>query len=246
MKIVSCFVDEGTSVKKDYILYEKVEEVDALGVKIVPVEHAQRGDYCRSDNGYYIPVIRRIEKRTAKAPECLFITLVFPRWQFRVTKYLDTGKMSRKTFSYPFEPRQVERTKLSAKMILVASMMAKGISPYDAMRVAYPSNKGFYREKRLKEMMDNDNFVNYIISRSEVKNLKEALNKEGVDYEYLAKHLKNEIESGGKTSFDAIKFGFNLVNASDTKTDVKEQIPVKSIGDSLMEKKLLESKKEIT
>lgn len=242
MKIVSAFVGK-SSVKKDYVIYENVEEVGVFGIKVVHFDEAKEGDYCRSDNGYYIPVVSRLDKRNLKKPQEVFCTIQFPRWQFSYMKYLNTKSLSRHTFSYPLEP-QPNRTKgLSSRMKIVGATVAKGATIYDAMKLAYPKLGSRDREKKLKQLMENDKFVDYLMVKSDMKKLKQALENENVDYEYLAKSLKKLIDKNdGKNSFEAIKFGFNLVNASEKAEElepvVKEQ---KSIGDNLFEKKLAES-----
>lgn len=242
MKIVSAFIGK-SSVKKDYVIYENVGEVEALGIKIVPFDEAQPGDYCRSDNGYYIPVVSRIDKRNERLPSEVFCTIQFPRWKFMYMKYLDTKRLSRHTFSYPLEPQANRTTGLSSRMKIVAATVAKGATIYDAMKLAYPKFGSRDREKKLKQLMENDKFVDYLMVKSNMKELKKALQDEGVDYKYLASSLKKLIDKNdGKNSFEAVKFGFNLVNASEklegTEPVVKEQA---SIGDKLFDKKLAEA-----
>lgn len=241
MKIVSVVV-YGSSVKKDYKIYERVEEIEEHNIKVVDLEDAEPGDYVKSDNGYYVPLLYKTIKKHAKNREYAYCKYKFPRYSWHRIKNLKEGYYFNKTFSYPTEPQYNPGRFMSSQSKLAANLMGQGVPTRKAIRVAYPNLRGGEIESKAKRLMDNQGFIKYLIGKTDVKKLLTALEEEGLSYNFLAKNLKEKIEKDN--DLESIRFGFNLTTTAEeaskleeNKTPNKNDLSKIDFGKNLLDKK---------
>lgn len=246
MKVVRT-ITNGSTVKKDFIIYEREEEIEENNIVVKELEEANPGEYVRTDNGFYIPLLYTTTRRNPKNKYETFYAYHFPRYTYRILKNHKENFTYHKVFSYPTEPQQYLTQNLSSQSRLVATLVGQGIPLYKALLVAYPNKHSYERESIGRRLMENKRFIKFLIGKTDMKKLQEALEEEGLSYNFLAESLKKEIEKG-KSGLEAIKFGFNVVKTAEeaieqeNNKELSKNNDITAISNSLLEKK----KKELS
>ena len=224
----------GSEIRKDYVIYERVEEIEENKINVVDLIGSQAGDYVKSDNGYYIPIIRVHEYRTYKHPNYIYINYVMPRLTYSIIKDLKTGKYTTSTFFYTFDQSMQKRKKLSAHQRLVARLMTKGVRIVDAVDQVYSTN---CPSDIANKLIENDAFLDYLIEISDMKKLEESLEEAGLNYKFLAENIVKKIEDSQDLRF--IELGLNLVNLAEKKSNQKEEprLEHSDLSDKLLKEK---------
>lgn len=226
-------------MKKDFNIYERVEEIEENGIIVKELFDARIGEYVKSDNGYYVPLLDKKVQRQHKVKGYSFVVFSFPRYQYITLRNDKQGFLIKRGFSYPTEPRKNISVFLSAQSRLVANLIAKGIPIHKAVRTAYATKFPQQTDSIAKKLLENDKFIEYLIGKIDVKKLQDALATQELDYDFLAVALKKEIDKGG---LEALKFGFNVVKAAEEAVELQEKksLPdkndVSQIGSNLYEK----------
>jgi len=195
---------------------------------------AEKGDYVKSDNGFYIPVISTKSYRLYKKPELIFFSFKLPRMTYIMTKNLKLDKYYYSNFFYSFSEAKRRKSRLSPQKRLVARLMSEGVNIYTAIKNAYSSSSVTSTANKL---IDDNSFLEYYIEITDMKKLQNALTEEGLSYNFVAKHLMSKIEKD--QDLDAIRLALNMIKAGeDESSKKKENTEYPKLGQSLYEKKL--------
>lgn len=213
---------------KVWFIYENMNEFSASihKDKLMYYREAQVGDYVLSDNGYYIPVIRRYEyvKTTRfkeKVPRCK-LTFPFYTFNYSVDYLVDRKIIFTRALSASYSAY-----KLSGKELAILKLLKSGYSLVDCIKHVYP-NRYFMR---LIRVLSNPIFINKIEGMA--MSLKSQIESQGINHEYIAKKMKDILEAP-KPNATLVKYALetsiqllekvspNVVSPTDTKSLVNE------------------------
>jgi hypothetical protein len=185
-------------------IYENEEEFIATGLTDVPIDRihtAVVGDYVKSSNGYYLPVLRidKFRKHTLIRP-VYFLKVMFPLGHMIATDYYqDTDSIRYKYLNFSRDGA-IKRKIPTARLKMMVHYLANGMDIYDAYFCAYcvkcpRTTEGYIDlENKLRQILETDTFINLLKEYKVVDTLKDALAKEGVSKEYIAKYMKDILE----------------------------------------------------
>lgn len=176
------------SVATSLFIYENEEEFEASPYTLVDPRVAQRLDYFKTDDGYYLPIIKR-DDFLVKAKTHKMIKFTFP-FQLSVTHTLYLSKdgnpahsrFRRKSFYFAEYRKPKKYTKsrsqyLNANEMLAAELVARGVDIHDAFKVAFPAlkNRTYNRDVAIREASKKPGFIEYIMEHSNMELIKKAL-----------------------------------------------------------------------
>ena len=213
MKIITTQTRNGPV---DYGVYEHVAEwdkaVELLGARLVSLDDlytAVTGDYLKSDNGYYVPIVdvRKLSfaskiGKPSKGKTDLWVVRL-PKQELRVEFFTASGFRKRRVFNYIPELAGVDRKKkfVTPRNKLLIRYVEAGFDIYDAFNLVYPGYKSIHRIDQLLSMIiENPNFVEYLKKESKLVSLKEEFRKGKVDEIWLATQLKTIIEDSASNA----------------------------------------------
>lgn len=171
-----------------------VDDAEAKRYNIVPIplENAHPGDYCRSDNGYFLPVTSRTSMKHKKKQD-LWVQICFPNFTYKNTLYADSGKFRYKTFIWSREPRDIQRDKkfVTGRDKLFALFLSEGMDIDTAMNKIYKGKLSTtQRNRAIGRMLDNPFFIKYIKEKNIVDTLKKRFETNGANDKYFVGELK--------------------------------------------------------
>lgn len=213
MKIIST-KQKNSDVYKDYTIYENVEEIEKHNIEVVNFSDAEEGDYVKTDNGYYLPVIAKRTYVVKQNNNYVRTQLQFPRAVCNFHIYKPTGHINRRAFLYISDPIKNKFVNLHDKYKLVAELMARGADVYDAYKLVYPKSSPTNTKHMVSVMLSSEKFIEYLILKADMKKLIKSLDDAGLTYEFLAEKLKERIEN--KNDLTTLKFAFNVVHSANT------------------------------
>lgn len=174
-----CYIYENMNEFRSSIHKDKLKEY---------VE-AEVGDYVETDNGYYIPLLG-YKDSTFKHREYGILqrrVLIFPYYTFR---YIISQSHKKKRMVYQRSISAITNNrKLSPHESMVLKLMSEGFTLYKATKHVYP-DKHFHR---LLKMLSNPHFTNRL--KGIAVSLKEHIESNGITHEYIAKKMKDILES---------------------------------------------------
>lgn len=198
------------NIAKDYKIYETVEEIEKAKITPKTVPDIKVGDYMRSDNGFYVPVISLSKHRNKYTRRTEIWKIGFPGRAISVRYRLDTKKAYIR-FKYSFDPAFNAKKNLSPYDKSIANAIAEGIPMMKAIKMIRPELNHQYTKQYANGLANKEKFIEYLILKLDMKSLKESLEDKELDYSFLIDALKQNIKD--KNSLDTIKFGFELVRA---------------------------------
>ena len=176
---------------KPCYIYQSVNEFRASIHKDKLKEYvdAEVGDYVETDNGYYIPLLDYKDSVFKHKQYGLLQrrVLIFPYYTFRYIVRKD-HKKKRMVYNRSLSAITNNR-KLSLYESLVLKLMSEGFTLYQATKHVYPT-KHFHR---LLKMLSNPNFTNRL--KGIAMSLKDSIEANGINHEYIAKKMKDILES---------------------------------------------------
>lgn len=197
------------SIKTSLFIYENEEEFAASGNIEKDPRFLDRFDYFKSDDGYYIPVLT-VQKYKVPNKHHIIYTWFFPLdMKFNNMLYVGTdengqpdlmqSRFRRKSFYFTTRREVLNKPKrsyLNANESLAAELIAKGVDIHDAFRTAFPNSKDrtFTREAIIRKALNKPGFIDYIMEKSDMNKLKEALNDMNV-HEKAAQSLIELLEA---------------------------------------------------
>ena len=185
-------------------IYENEEEFAATGYTDIPLDRihtAKAGDYVKSSNGYYLPVLRvdKFRKHTLIRP-VYFLKVMFPLGHMIATDYYeDTDSVKYKYLNFSREGA-IRKKIPTARLKMMVYYLSSGMDIYDAYFCAYcvkcpRTTEGYIDlENKLRQILETETFINLLKEYKVVDTLRDALVKEGVDKEYIAKYMKDILE----------------------------------------------------
>lgn len=176
-------------------VYENKEEADKAGITVVDWMNCKEGDYILTSNGYYVPVVNRYDMplRGAKIEKLIAITL--PRMTAKLFKYRGSNLLRRKHIIWSRDETKTQEYKfLSGQAKLLIKYVQSGFDLLTAYSMAYTNKSKPKMQQVLSKLMDNERFVKQLFENKHMDKLVAALNEKNINYEWLAKNLKDIIE----------------------------------------------------
>jgi len=183
---------------KEWLIYENEEEYGKSGIEYRDLRSnildINKGDYVRTDNGYYVPVL---SYSTAVNPKTknIFIKVGYPNGRYKTTYYPDLGRV-RKGVSFRFD-RHIKyepHKKLQPNEKLFAGLIIRGVGIYEAFHTVWRVTSKHELHKRLNKLLTNEYLLDYIKIKAQDMKLDETFADLGMDDEWFAGHIKNCIE----------------------------------------------------
>jgi len=195
MKIITSHTRKGNI---DYKIYENVDEFKKCKKKLATFDDCDTGDYLKTDNGFYMPLISK--KRYNRTLTVEFWVFIFPRFQMNMIKYNNTQRWKRKQFLYQHEAyKNIKITQtIRVEDLLFAELIKADIGVREAYNKAYGKTYDIQAmSKKLWHLFENIKFIS-ILSEGTMK-LKDSFEEAGVTQKWLGEQLKKMLEND-KTS----------------------------------------------
>lgn len=184
MIIVTCKVG---GIYRDYNVYENQQEMDDSPATLSPINDCQPGDYVKTDNGYYLPVL---EKYRFEKPNGHCTHIKFPRTHIDIKYSYKTGKVfTKRLIWYPEIHRDHERHKLSAKAKFMFMLIKLGTDFEQAYMKAYNTHNKRDMMRTLSEVMSTPGLYDYLKEIGMLEELKKEFTDAGCDMKWLAKTM---------------------------------------------------------
>lgn len=192
MKIISTYL---AGIKTSYNVYENVAEFEQSGHKLVSPSDAEPGDYILTDNGYYVPVLKRSIFKPKKRNRST-LKLTVPRRSFIFNYDNDKGITGRYQMVYDLNTKRIESKYLSIRAKAFANFLVNGIDLITAFKTAYASRRDlqFSLHNLLEADLTNPKFYEYLRSIGFMPK-ESKLNKAGLDEDFLLEQLKGIISN---------------------------------------------------
>jgi len=191
-----------TKYKKiEDIIYENEEEFANSCIPLVKLDNCKPGDYVKSDNGYYLPVIHvRKHNRKTYGYESIMVSIEFPaKYIYSNLYYKNSGKFRQKVFKWSRDERVNEkRTFANARMKLMAFYLSQGMDIYLAFELTYSKYKSKSKlEQMLGFILDNEDFKKHIKETGIMASIQEEMKKQLLNNELIVTELIRIIKDPG-------------------------------------------------
>ena len=192
MKIISCKNKIGTII--DYNIYESVQEVIDNDVDIKTLEKANPGDYVKSDNGFYLPLIKKVI--ISDKSKTQFVEFRFPRFVYKAKYYKSSQRYEHRPFCYYNDPQRQISLYVSKPQQFISKLLAMGMEFQHAVKYAYPITA---RSKsslinKVRTLLSNKIFLQYLVKENTMPQLFKEFRDNGLDGKVIATELKRIIE----------------------------------------------------
>lgn len=218
----------------DYLVYENEEEFKAAGLQERGIEEAQPGDYVKSDNGFYVPVVNIYDFPVKNNAKTKVRRVYFPRQDQIIHIYKSTGDKQQSSFIYDVFCKHGPRkpVRLTARMRLMLNYLEAGWDLIDAFKASY-NIKGTSRSMQyLGEILTNEKVVEYIRKSKKMNELKEGFKKEGVTSQWLAKQCKKIVEDKNTAAalrIKALDTAKDVLSLRDDNMKGKEEVKIEDV-----------------
>lgn len=193
----------------DYFIFENEEEfklTDFNEIHIGRIQDAQVGDYVKSSNGYYMPVLRTVRFRKKTIRPVYFLKVSFPLNHHIATDYYqDTDNCKVKYINFD---RCKEQTKnyTSARIKMMMIYLKQGLDIWDSYILAYAIKKPrtteeyIILENKLRLILESETFVKLLNEYNVMNTLKQTMLNNGFDYQYLTEFMKKVLDNDNEKS----------------------------------------------
>jgi len=223
MKIISTYSRAGGMLHHE--IYENVQEAEAAKITVVALEDAQKGDYVKTHNGFYVPVLHRYEIM-CKNRKVATIRFDFPKFKFVGRLTTSTHRFAKKPFVYPTEApmerffadldekdtwdkeevktlykelidRKLRKPKfVSNQMKHFALLIGQGFDAGSAFDMAYPTVKSRSKKNQvIHQIFDSSAFQKYVSKEKIMDKLLKTLQSKGLNEEFIADRLMEGMQS---------------------------------------------------
>lgn len=238
MKIISMYKGSST-IMVDHKVFERVEEIVFYDIKVVRLEDAQPGDYVKTHNGYYIPLLKRYEMKHLKKDH-LFVVFEFPKFTYKNVLNKTDNKLYRKPFVYSLEPKERNYKFIPNRLKYFTKLLAEGVDIYQALSTVYPRCKNKYGGKQtLFKLLQNEDIINYMVKEGAMKNLVKELENVGVTIDTIMNEIKECIEQDANPSLKkfGIQFAWEILKTNqDPKANIVKEKELESLDEIVKNK----------
>ena len=182
--------------KQDYFIYENEEEWNRLGIKAKTFANAQVGDYIKSDNGYYVPVVSIHKYPSPANTKTIIYKFFFPRQEQIVHIYKSSGDVQKMSFIYEINcKKQVKPLRqITTRVRLMFDYIAAGWDIMAAFDASYNIKGTFKKHQYLMKILSNPAIIDFLKEHKAMNKLKESFKSKGVTEEWLAIQCKDILE----------------------------------------------------
>jgi len=155
---------------------------------------AKPGEYIKSNNGWYLPIISKIEHKRGKTQYTL-IKIRVPKHYILINRNDLTGKIIKYSFHFDPDGQRARHTFKTVRLKFFAKLVANNVDIYTAYRKAYlTGERRTIQLHILDKLISSDIFYEVLKEHGYMKTLKNELEAEGVTITSIAKKLKDLIE----------------------------------------------------
>lgn len=189
MKLISSYL---AGQKLQFKVYENVAEAEEAGIIVKPLNLAKEGDYVLSDNGYYLPVIKRVIIQT-KDKKRQTVKLQLPRSRYLFSLDKDGNLPKKYNFIYDITGQKRKFRSLSIRSKAFANFINQGMDIFKAYKAAYGNRQGSHvYSAKLLDDISNPLFIKYLKEIGFMIN-NDKLDKSGMSEDFLLEQMKNLI-----------------------------------------------------
>lgn len=214
--------------RKYYTVYENYDEFLKAGCNLELPINAKEGDYVQTDNGYYIPVIKRTDYPPKGTKLYWSYKLSVPYQDIFGYDYKDPNRINPyKPIMFKRERKQQITRKLNAKAVFIGNLLLQGI-PLEAVYALAYSKKDKFSKYNFKRLLGDPVFANYI-KDVYMNEIKQALLDNGITYDAIAKEIKTSLQKSNVTLNEkkwAIDLAVKLLD------NCKQDVPIPQLPQS--------------
>lgn len=203
----------------ELIIYENFQEFEASGLPLKNPRYAERMDYFRTNDDYYLPVLSHtiLPYNTKHEFHTWYMPLAIT---FNNLLYVNQEDDSKSRFRKKYhrytetiKPAKAKKRKmyLNSNERLCAEYIARGIDIYDAFNMAFPTTKKsiFVTDQFVTKALRKPGFVEYILESMNMDKLKKALADKEVHDKVADSILRllSAEKQDGSIDLAAVKFG---------------------------------------
>lgn len=175
--------------KVEEFIYENLQEFqeaqENLGIRLSTPEECVKGDYIKSDNGYYLPV-KAVDYYEHKYTDHKRITM--PRMQrLNIHTYKRTGAVRRYQFVFRRDNPLPSRKFIPGKHKFFINLVLAGYDFDEAFTKVFGKKRWNNKEQLLTQLSESPHFYAYI--KENYVDIKKKAEQAGLDAEWYSKQL---------------------------------------------------------